>query len=117
MSSCAFEYGYVNQFIALPNAMCIIALNIYTRKRNWGGNAWWEAEKFEILQIVINQSFVIACQRMLNLTIADYLLAAVIYTAYRSRTPDNATQECVRRQLAKNDIDVTKLAAFPDNNC
>ena len=54
---------------------------------------------------------------MLNLTIADNLLAAVIYTAYRSRTPDNATQECVRRQLENNDIDVTKLAVFPDNNC
>jgi len=65
----------------------------------------------------MNQNFLITHQKILNLTTADNLLAAVFYVAYRSQNPDNETVTCVLEQLQKNDIDVNQLAVWPDKHC
>ena len=61
--------------------------------------------------------FVIPHQAILNLTIANFLLAAFVYVAYRSQKPDEATVNDVKKELQENNIDASKLAVWPANHC
>jgi hypothetical protein len=62
-------------------------------------------------------AFVFAFQEILNLTSDDNLIAAYYYVAYRSPFPDQKTDERVKGELEKHNIDINQLVEWKTVNC
>ena len=72
-------------------------------------------QKHEKLLFVTVQT--ILQQEILNLTTADYLIAAVVSAGYRSKSPDENTLNEVSNIMQEHNINVVQLEAFPTVDC
>jgi len=75
------------------------------------------AETVETRELFISHTLVNSTSKNLNISNADYLLAAFIHVTFRRSHPDEETVEEVKKELQKNNIDVSKMVKWRANHC